>query len=44
MIYDETGHCPNWERPEDVAAHIAAFVPRGSLPGDPRRSSPHPGL
>jgi pimeloyl-ACP methyl ester carboxylesterase len=26
-VYDETGHCPNWERPEDVAAAIAAFVP-----------------
>jgi pimeloyl-ACP methyl ester carboxylesterase len=25
-VYEETGHCPNWERPEDVAADIAAFV------------------
>jgi pimeloyl-ACP methyl ester carboxylesterase len=25
--YRETGHCPNWERPEDVAADIAAFAP-----------------
>ena len=25
-VYDETGHCPNWERPEWVAADIAAFV------------------
>jgi pimeloyl-ACP methyl ester carboxylesterase len=25
-IYEETGHCPNWERPEQVAADIAAFV------------------
>jgi pimeloyl-ACP methyl ester carboxylesterase len=25
-IYDETGHCPNWERPERVAADISAFV------------------
>lgn len=25
-IYDETGHCPNWERPERVAADLVAFV------------------
>jgi pimeloyl-ACP methyl ester carboxylesterase len=25
-VYEETGHCPNWERPEWVAADIAAFV------------------
>jgi non-heme chloroperoxidase len=25
-IYEETGHCPNWERPERVAADISAFV------------------
>jgi pimeloyl-ACP methyl ester carboxylesterase len=25
-IYQETGHCPNWERPEWVAADIADFV------------------
>jgi non-heme chloroperoxidase len=25
-VYEETGHCPNWERPEQVAADIAAFV------------------
>lgn len=25
-VYEETGHCPNWERPEAVAADIAAFV------------------
>ena len=25
-VYPETGHCPNWERPEQVAADIAAFV------------------
>lgn len=27
-VYEETGHCPNWERPQKVAADIAAFVPR----------------
>jgi pimeloyl-ACP methyl ester carboxylesterase len=27
-IYDETGHCPNWEQPERVAADIVAFLPR----------------
>jgi non-heme chloroperoxidase len=26
-IYEETGHCPNWERPEQVAADLRAFVP-----------------
>ncbi len=25
-VYEETGHCPNWERPEQVAADIAAFI------------------
>jgi non-heme chloroperoxidase len=28
-VYEETGHCPNWERPERVAADLAAFVPGG---------------
>ena len=27
-VYEDTGHCPNWERPEAVAADIAAFLPR----------------
>jgi non-heme chloroperoxidase len=27
-IYVETGHCPNWERPERVAADLAAFAAR----------------
>lgn len=25
-VYAETGHCPNWERPEQVASDIAAFL------------------
>jgi pimeloyl-ACP methyl ester carboxylesterase len=25
-VYEETGHCPIWELPEQVAADIAAFV------------------
>ena len=25
-VYEETGHCPNWERPDDVAADIAGFM------------------
>jgi pimeloyl-ACP methyl ester carboxylesterase len=25
-VYAETGHCPNWERPESVAADLQAFV------------------
>jgi pimeloyl-ACP methyl ester carboxylesterase len=27
-IYTDTGHCPNWERPERVAIGLEAFVPR----------------
>jgi pimeloyl-ACP methyl ester carboxylesterase len=25
-VYEETGHCPNWERPEQVAADIADLI------------------
>jgi non-heme chloroperoxidase len=25
-IYPETGHCPNWERPERVAADLVKFL------------------
>jgi pimeloyl-ACP methyl ester carboxylesterase len=25
-VYEETGHCPNWETPDEVAADIASFV------------------
>mgnify|MGYP001434112468 CR=1 FL=1 len=25
-VYPETGHCPNWEPPEWVAADIGAFI------------------
>jgi pimeloyl-ACP methyl ester carboxylesterase len=25
-LYPETGHCPNWEHPDRVAADIAAFI------------------
>jgi pimeloyl-ACP methyl ester carboxylesterase len=25
-LYEETGHCPNWEQPERVAADLAAFM------------------
>lgn len=25
-IYEKTGHCPNWERPERVAADLRAFL------------------
>jgi pimeloyl-ACP methyl ester carboxylesterase len=27
-IYEQTGHCPNWEQPECVAADIAALILR----------------
>jgi non-heme chloroperoxidase len=27
-VYEETGHCPNWEQPERVAAEIAALILR----------------
>jgi pimeloyl-ACP methyl ester carboxylesterase len=26
IIYPETGHCPNWERPERVAADLQGFL------------------
>jgi pimeloyl-ACP methyl ester carboxylesterase len=25
-VYEETGHCPNWERPDRVAADMVAFL------------------
>ncbi|MGY1707776.1 alpha/beta fold hydrolase [Geodermatophilus sp. SYSU D00697] len=25
-VLEDTGHCPNWERPEDVAAELDAFL------------------
>jgi len=25
-VYTETGHCPNWERPEEVAADLSALM------------------
>jgi pimeloyl-ACP methyl ester carboxylesterase len=25
-VYEETGHCPNWEQPKQVADDIAAFI------------------
>jgi pimeloyl-ACP methyl ester carboxylesterase len=28
QIYPETGHCPNWERPEQVAADLDTFLRR----------------
>lgn len=28
-VYPDTGHCPNWERPDDVAADLNAFLLRG---------------
>lgn len=27
-VYEDTGHCPNWERPERVAADLQAFLQR----------------
>jgi pimeloyl-ACP methyl ester carboxylesterase len=26
VVYPETGHCPNWERPERVASDLDAFI------------------
>jgi non-heme chloroperoxidase len=26
VVYPETGHCPNWERPDAVAADLVAFM------------------
>jgi non-heme chloroperoxidase len=28
-VYPETGHSPNWERPERVAADLDAFMRQG---------------
>ena len=28
-VYEDTGHCPNWERSEDVAADLDAFLLAG---------------
>ena len=25
-VYEETGHCPNWERPKRVAAEVQEFM------------------
>jgi pimeloyl-ACP methyl ester carboxylesterase len=25
VVYERTGHAPHWERPEQVAAELAAF-------------------
>ena len=35
-IYEQTGHCPNWERPDAVAADILRFI--GERPTAPERS------
>jgi non-heme chloroperoxidase len=29
MVYPDTGHCPNWERPAQVAADLDAFIQEG---------------
>ncbi len=29
IVYPETGHCPNWERPERVASDLDAFLRAG---------------
>ena len=41
VLYPNTGHCPNWERPDQVAADIYAFVhrtERGTRRRSPERS------
>ena len=35
-IYEDTGHCPNWERPDAVAADILRFI--GETPAAAERS------
>jgi non-heme chloroperoxidase len=32
-IYPDTGHCPNWERPESVAADLSAFMAEPAYSG-----------
>jgi pimeloyl-ACP methyl ester carboxylesterase len=29
IVYEQTGHCPNWEQPDRVAADIVALIERG---------------
>jgi pimeloyl-ACP methyl ester carboxylesterase len=29
LLYEETGHCPNWEQPDRVAADVAALASAG---------------
>jgi non-heme chloroperoxidase len=29
-LYTDTGHCPNWERPEAVASDISRFIPNAA--------------
>jgi non-heme chloroperoxidase len=32
-VYEETGHCPNWEQPQRVAADIASLLLRNAQQG-----------
>jgi pimeloyl-ACP methyl ester carboxylesterase len=38
IVYPETGHCPNWERPELVAGDLHRFM-QESHPARPSRAS-----
>jgi pimeloyl-ACP methyl ester carboxylesterase len=38
-VYEETGHCPNWERPDRVAADLQDFLKREAV----ERERPGPG-
>lgn len=34
-VYDDTGHCPNWERPDAVGADLVKFIEATSVQGTP---------
>ena len=32
-VYEDTGHCPNWERPDAVAADLVNFIDTNAVRG-----------
>jgi len=40
-VYPETGHCPNWERPEQFAQDLKEFINRTETPAAPASAHHH---